>query len=371
MMTTVNNSESFLSVQTSLAAAMELGLEPGRFYRNAYPGSLNLLLTYPQGCQANCSYCGLARERSVIEDGKTFIRVKWPEYQLSVILDILQKQAADPFRSRQFGRICVSMITHKRAAKDCIAVVKQLRRSVDIPVSVLVSPTLISDTKAFFTTLKKAGVDRVGVAIDTATADLFMKLRGKSVGGPHQWEKYWETVGHAVTVFGSDYASIHLVVGLGETEQEMVTALGRATNQGAQAHLFSFCAEPGSALAGHEPPSMGQYRRMQLAAYLLNNKLAAISQLQFNTKGQLIDYGQPLTALLGTDLAGGQPFMTSGCPNNKGCVACNRPFGNERPGPLLRNYPFVPSGEDMRVVRGQIWEGVAKEEEDGIHACCC
>ena len=355
-MTTDNSLASPIYVQTSLAAAMELGLEPGRFYRNAYPGSLNLLLNYPQGCGANCSYCGLARERSTVEDEQTFIRVKWPEYKLSLITDILQQQAADSARHRQFGRICISMITHASAAEGCIAVVKKLRQSINIPISVLVSPTLIADTKAFFATLKMNGVDRVGVAIDTATPSLFAKLRGKPVGGPHCWEKYWETLDHAVAIFGRDYASIHLVVGLGETEEEMVTAISAASSRGAQVHLFSFCAEPGSALAGLQPPELGQYRRIQLAAYLLNNKLTTTDQLQFNTSGQIIGYGQPLTALLGDDLGGGKPFMTFGCPNKEGCVACNRPFGNERPGPVLRNYPFVPSCEDMVAIREQIWK---------------
>lgn len=281
-MTTVSSIESPIYVQTSLAAAMELGLEPGRFYRNAYPGSLNLLLTYPQGCRANCSYCGLARERSTVEGEHTFIRVKWPTYKLSLITDILQQRAADSARNRQFGRICISMITHVKAAEGCIAVVKQLRQSSDIPVSVLVAPTLISDTKEFFMTLKMLGVDRLGVAIDTATPNLFAKLRGEPVGGPHSWEKYWSTLDDAVAVFGRDYASIHLVVGLGETEQEMVTAIDIASSRGAQVHLFSFCAEPGSALSGLQSPELGKYRRIQLAAYLLNNKLTTTNQLRFN-----------------------------------------------------------------------------------------
>ncbi len=79
-MDTIEKQESPDFVQTSLAGAMALGLEPGSFYRNAYPGSLNLLMTYQNGCRANCSNFGLARERKTEPEEKTFIREKWPVY---------------------------------------------------------------------------------------------------------------------------------------------------------------------------------------------------------------------------------------------------------------------------------------------------
>ena len=56
-------------------------------------------------------------------------------------------------------------------------------------VSILISPTLMdrNDLEA----MKDAGAERIGVAIDAATPDLFDRLRGKAVGGPHRWERYW------------------------------------------------------------------------------------------------------------------------------------------------------------------------------------
>ena len=42
-------------VQLSTAAAITLGLIPGQIYRGACTHCLNLLLTYPEGCRANCS----------------------------------------------------------------------------------------------------------------------------------------------------------------------------------------------------------------------------------------------------------------------------------------------------------------------------
>lgn len=344
-------------VQTSLAGAMALGLERGSFHRDAYPGSLNLLMTYQGGCLANCSYCGLARDRQAEPQENTFIRVKWPAYELSQIIEILVRPPARAAaKVKKLGRICLSMITHPRAEKDCLAIVRRLRGATDLPVSVLVSPTMVPDAAAFFRELKAAGTDRVGIAIDAATPEVFNTLRGPGVNGPHRWESYWAALEQAVQVFGRDYASVHLIVGLGETEQAMAATIAKANDYGAQAHLFSFCPEPGSRMSHHQPPSHGQYRRIQLAAYLLNNKQITAEALQFDAAGKITGYGRPLTELLGEDLAAGKPFMTSGCPNQTGCVACNRPYGNERPGGILHNYPFLPEEHDINAIKGQIWD---------------
>ena len=64
----------------STAAAITLGLIPGRMHRCACTRCLNLLLTYPEGCRANCAYCGLARHREAATNyaDRNFIRVDWP-----------------------------------------------------------------------------------------------------------------------------------------------------------------------------------------------------------------------------------------------------------------------------------------------------
>jgi lipoyl synthase len=342
-------------VQTSLAGAMALGLERGSFYRNAYPGSLNLLMTYQDGCRANCSYCGLAGKRRVGPEVPTFIRVKWPVCKLSRILEILtQPPQETAAKGKNFDRICVAMITHPRAEKDCLDIVQRLGGTAGAPISVLVAPTLVQDPAAFFAALKAAGADWAGIAIDAATPEIFAATRGPAVGGPHRWETYWTVLEQAVSVFGPDHASVHFIVGLGETEQDMVEAIAKANNYGAQVHLFSFCPEPGSALSNRQPPSLGHYRRIQLAAYLLNNRHITGDVITFDN-GKITSYGRSLSELLGDDLASGRPFMTSGCPDRAGCLACNRPYGNERPGPILRNYPFLPEEHDLVAIKGEIW----------------
>jgi biotin synthase-related radical SAM superfamily protein len=303
---------------------------------------LNLLLHYAEGCFGKCRFCGLSRSRQDAPRGKTFIRVDWPLYPLEEIIERMKGK-------EQIHRVCLSMITHPKALEDTVYVIERLRRGTDLPISVLIAPTLIRYDDSLVA-MKKAGADRVGIAIDAATSELFDQLRGKGVGGPHQWEHYWDVARKAVNVFGGFHAGIHLIVGLSETEEEMVAAIQKGQSMGAFTHLFSFFPEKGSPMEKHPPPPLGQYRRIQLARWIINESLGSVSQMKFDEKGRLIDFGMDVEPLIQT----GEAFMTSGCPGKDGKVACNRPYGNERPSEPIRNFPFMPEQEDIEGIRKQL-----------------
>ncbi len=332
-------------VQISMAAAMALGYQPARFRRNACLTGLNMLVTYAEGCAARCGYCGLHRHREVKEEKRTFIRVGWPTHPVDDVIARLNQNG------QALRRVCVGMITHRRALEDMKTIIRRFRQETDRPISGLIGPTLIRD-EAGLVEIREAGADMVGIAIDAATEELFDRLRGRGVGGPHRWAHYWATLERAVKVFGRFKAGVHLVVGLGETEQEMVAAIQRAQDLGAHTHLFSFFPESGSLMADHPQPSYGHYRRIQLARYIINHELGRAEEMDFDDAGRLVDFGVPTEELIRY----GEPFMTSGCPGPDGWVACNRPFGNERASRPIRNYPFLPEPEDIELIRYQLRE---------------
>lgn len=333
-------------IQTSLAGAMCLGLEKGKFARNAHCACLNLLLVYENGCSAACSYCGLARNRQETND-HTFIRVKWPTYKMNEILHQLV------MLHHPFKRVCVSMITHRKVLDDTCLITSEIKNRTGLPVSVLVCPTVLNG-KADLQRMLAAGADRVGIAIDAATPDLFARHRGLGVGGPHQWDRYWSCVKEAIEVFGRFNVGIHLIVGLGETEKELVHTIESAHKAGALTHLFSFFPENGSILAAQRQPELGNYRRIQLARYLINEGIISTGTILYNERGQIIDYGIDIDPYLNEGIA----FMTSGCPGEDGKLACNRPYGNERASEPMRNYPFVPDRIDVDIIHSQFWDGV-------------
>ncbi len=342
--------ESPQYVQTSLAGAICLGLQSGRFMPKTQCSCLNLLLTYTSGCQASCSYCGLARNRKE-SNGKTFIRVKWPCYSLEEIL-LQESKKGHPFK-----RVCVSMITHAHAVDDTCYIVRRVSNSTKLPVSGLLAPTVMSGRKDL-QRMRNAGMERVGIAIDGATEELFVRHRGKGVGGPHQWDLFWKTLAEAITVFGEYMAGVHLIVGLGETEEEMVNTISRAYGMGAMTHLFSFFPEAGSLLQDSPQPDLGHYRRVQMARYLINEGIIDVRDMHFSPAGQIVDFGIDIMPYVHK----GEAFMTSGCPGKDGQVACNRPFGNERASEPMRNYPFLPDTQDIGIIIPQIWDGVKRND---------
>ncbi len=329
-------------VKTSLAGAICAGLESGRFSRDAVCRCLNLLLTYPESCLGACSYCGLACSRDNAAK-PTFIRVKWPVYRLEQILERIM-----PGQKHPFTRICVSLITHPSAVADACTVIRRCQPA-GLPVSALVTPTLM-DGLPDMQRLKDAGADRVGVAIDAATPGLFDLHRGAGVSGPHQWDRYWQAVDEAVAVFGRFKAGVHLIVGLGETERDMVSVIDRAMQQGALTHLFSFFPEKGSRLAALGQPALDSYRRIQLARYLINQEIITGRAVQYDDSGRIIGYGLDVAPYVRQ----GTAFMTSGCPGADGRLACNRPFGNERASEPFRNYPFPPEPADILDIQAQL-----------------
>jgi biotin synthase len=338
-------------VRTSTAAAMTMGKLPGRFMRQAQLYCINLLLTYNKGCAANCAYCGLSDSREVKEvwSEQSFIRVDWPTLPLIEVVSSMSGKNCS-----HVERVCISMVTNGRALKDSIKVTESLKKVTD-SISVLITPTIVN--KEWLSDLKKAGADMIGVAVDAATPELFDELRGRGVKGPHRWDKYWSVIEDSIEEFGKYMVGIHLVVGLGETEEEMIKTIQKAESMGAHTHLFSFFPEEGSLMEDRPQPPIGQYRRIQLARYLINYKLSIADAMTFDSEGKVIDFGLSAQDLQNT-VSLGTPFMTSGCSGETKECACNRPFGNSTPSQALegnmRNFPFKLNQEDGEIVREQL-----------------
>jgi len=331
-------------VQTSLAAALSLGLEKGSFKDRVKLTGLNLLLVYDKRCAGRCAYCGISENRPAARGKKTFIRVKWPVYRLEEVIDRTLS------RPNHFQRICISMITHGHAVKDTIYITGKLKETIDLPISLLISPTIIKGKDVFYE-FKKAGADMIGVALDAATPGLFEKYRGSGVKGPHKWEKYWQVLEWASGFYGRGKTGIHLISGLGETDREMVDTIHRAQMLGARTHLFSFYPEAGSLLEDRDMPDLLTYRKIQIAAYLINQKHQAPDIISFDSSGSITGFDYDLEEVLREGFA----FMTSGCPGTDDrYAACNRPLANERPSQAFRNYPFIPDEGDRDLIREQI-----------------
>ena len=86
------------------------------------------------------------------------------------------------------------------------ALVKEIKKQAAIPVSVSCQPLNAVNIEL----LAKAGVDRLGIALDAATEGLFEKVKGKDAGGTYSWEKQFSLLNEAVMVFGKGNVSTHV-----------------------------------------------------------------------------------------------------------------------------------------------------------------
>ncbi len=340
-------------VQLSTAAAITLGIMGGRMYGCECTRCLNLLLTYPEGCRANCAYCGLARHREADRDyaDRNFIRVDWPAVPMAEIIDIVAK---DPDNS-PFHRMCISMITHPRSEDDTFTVLEQWTDRIDpdaIPVSILSNPTTM--TRDDVQRTRDLGADIFTVALDAATPEIFDRTRGKGVQSPHKWSKYWEIMLEARDIFGPEKFGAHIIVGMGETEYEVLNLVQELVDLGGHSHMFCFFPEQGS-LMDHLPATpRDQWRRVQLARYLIDYRGVRVEQMRFDDLGRVKSYGLPENELADV-IDEGVAFRTSGCPGKfrDDISACDRPYGDSPPSDIA-SYPFAPKKKDLKKIRRQL-----------------
>ena len=334
----------------SHATAISLGLMRGRMYRGAVNRCVNLLVHYPEGCSASCAYCGLSKKRPGTFQEKSFIHVEWPLFPMEEITDAINNAPS------YVKRTCISMITNGKCREHTFEMIKRLRNETTLPVSVLISPTILH--KKDLVTLKESGADKIGVAIDLATPQLFDDYRGKGVSGPHKWKKYWEVIKAGLEIFGDAHVGAHLMVGMGETEKEMTSLIDRLWQMGVANHLFSFFAEEGSRLSHMPQPPWPTYLRVQLARYLIEEGLTRFRDMGFDQEDRITDFGLE-NDRMNEIITTGIPFMTTGCLGPDGEVACNRPFGNCLPDERQWNYPYRPNPEEIALIKEDICKASA------------
>ena len=334
-------------VRISMAAAIELGLKPGRIH-GCHCTCINLLQNYPEGCFANCSYCGLARERPGVPEENTFIRVDWPLYPTDLVAEkIGQKEAQEGV-----GRVCIAQVQDHRANSALIAMTRQVKRSApEVPISALVTATLLDED--VLQEIKAAGADIIGIGMDAATEEIFYNTRGKGAKGPHDWDYHWKIARLAREMYGPFKVNCHIIIGLGETDQDLVNMFFKCYAEQIACYLFSFNPEPGTVMQDVSRQPIDRHRRIQLVKHLIEHEGLTSDAIDFDEKGAISQIHAPEDLVNGSVHAG-IAFMTDGCPDRNGVMACNRPCGSYRPGDDYRDYPFLPGADDIAAVRSQM-----------------
>jgi len=322
-------------IRVSLGSAIVLGLIEGKLDA---PPTTAYLMTYKTGkCTANCLFCPQARtSRSKAE---LLSRVSWPVFATKNVLEEIKSASA----KQKIGRVCIQSLNYPEVFAHLTALATVLKQYTDVPISVSCQPLKVESICSF----AEAGVDRIGIALDAATEKLFSEVKGLSTSSPYTWESQFERLCEALKVFGRGKVSTHLIIGLGETENEAVSLIQRCVDMGISPALFAFTPIRGTPLERKPQPSIEKYRRIQLARYLITNGHARSEDMYFDSFGCLTNYAveeETLTLIVET----GKPFLTSGCPN------CNRPFYNEKPSGPIYNYPRNLHQKEIAAIKQQL-----------------
>jgi lipoyl synthase len=328
-------------VRISYASALALRFRSGRFTRPFEFGGINLLLSYDRGCLSDCGYCGLARNRPGEYEDKSFIRVEWPLVQTDELVRRLVRH------EDRLTRLCISMVTHGRAYPDTLDISRRITSSVGTPLSLLVAPPTLNERR--LQAFKDAGADMIGIGLDAVTEELFRSLRTDVPKGGLKWHQYWRIVDAAREIFGPWKVNCHTLVGLGETDADLMAIFARLLQRQIFSYLFCFNPEPDSRLGGQPKTPLRRWRRIQLAKFLLEERGLDPSAFRFDDAGALQRIHAP-RALIDSVLDDGHAFMTNGCPSSGGEPGCTRPMGSWRPTEDPRDFPWRPMNAEVREI---------------------
>jgi biotin synthase len=224
---------------------------------------------------------------------------------------------------------------------------------VKAPLSILVAPPTLNRTK--MERFKAVGVDMIGIGLDAVTEDLFRRIRTDvpAGGAGLSWTKYWEVVNDAREIFGPWKVNVHTLVGLGETDRDLVDIFCRMRDAQIFSYLFCFNPEPDSRMGEHPKSELRRWRRIQLAKHLVETDGFVAAQFDFDADDNLAALDGD-AAVVERSIESGIPFMTNGCPGAGGEPGCTRPYGSYRPSEPIRDFPFVPNPDDLAGIRSDL-----------------
>jgi biotin synthase len=271
----------------------------------------------PGQCVYDCKFCAQAAGSQA--DPRLLSRIAWPLYDEDVAYSALKEG------QNEFRRVCLQVV-HSEESDDYLNYVRKIRDACSLPLSVDVKARDVHEVREIF----KAGADVVGLPMDVADPELYSEIKDGSFSTQLALlkEAAWEFRGRIST---------HLIIGLGETESQVVGLMEDLHSIGITVGLFAFTPVSGTRMAEVQKPHLDHYRRLQLARFLIykGHKPACI----FNEKDQISGFGYTGDELMG--LVTPSAFCTSGCPD------CNRPYYNETPGGVMYNFPVEPSTDDF------------------------
>lgn len=284
-----------MNVLLSLGSAVKIGFKKG----TPLVDQKTCYLMMRGECNAGCLFCIRSKNKSKLS------RVPWYEINL---------EKAIPQIESSFERICIQSVSYNNFIFDLKEIISKF--SHKIPISVSLSLKEYEEIDCLY-----GHVDKIGIGLDCATKEIF-----RNVKPYYSWDKTWKGLKSAPEIFGTFNVICHLISGLGESEENMVSIFQKLFDIGVYPSLFAFTPIGGTDFEKLSPPIISSYRRLQLAHYLITSGIKEYEEFIFE-EGKII-YDEVDLSNLKQDI-----FITRGCPS------CDRPFYNESPKGSIYNFP--------------------------------
>lgn len=260
---------------------------------------------FGERCAFDCAYCTQAKTSRSPEE--MLSRITWPEFEMGKVINAIE-------RSNGVRRICLQVVSSPSAEEEAFNFVEKIHE-LGIPISASVRISAFKEAQNWF----DHGIERLGMATDAVDEKIYENYRGGKL------QKHIELIQRISEAFPARITT-HAIVGLGESERQMVEFIQKMCDSKISVGLFAFTPVKGTKLENKPKPSFDSYRRIQMAHYLLKNGLSMVKNFEFSKEGKIISYGFDPTSIPTS------AFETSGCPN------CTRPYYNESPGKEPYNF---------------------------------
>lgn len=281
---------------------------------------------------ANCLFCAQAKKSKA-----DISRIARGMY-IPVELDKVVLRLRTAYEKGYLLRACIQTMLYHGWWEDTIYLIKRIRSESQIPISLSVFPL----SNEHYMELKQIGVNNIVIPLDACTKQLFDRIKGKHTGGIFSWERHIDGIKRASKIFKN--VGTHLILGMGESDEEAIGIIDELWRYGITPALFSYTYIPRTQLP-EKKVDIKHYRSVQLARYLIVEGVSSYDVMRFE-KGTLLDYGVDKHTLLKI-IEDGRAFQTTGCSN------CNRPMANETFSRIY-NFPKKPDQKQIERIKKEV-----------------
>ncbi len=278
-------------------------------------------------CNNSCSFC--AQSRLTNKESNLLSRVSWPEYPTQIVIDKLNS-------NDQIKKICFQVVSTNNYFENFLRIFEEFKSKLRIPIGASINVYNIEQVDYLF----NLGLANLGIAIDAASDEIYKKIKKRKNG-------FNENLNLAIEA-SKKYPSkiaIHLIIGLGETDTDILNLFQKIAKEDLTIALFSFTPIKGTEMENYPVVPLKRYRFIQFIRQIL---VESKYKIEFNDllKFINIDDNNMISSFdkrifeidfIKNIIQKGEYLKTSGCN------LCNRPFYNDKPDSKdLYNFHYNP-----------------------------